>query len=90
MICINILLRRKEEIIQSHVEQMSHLTPHNLERKLKEKGAEIVRLINEEESLRGEQRELENKLMEIEDMPCFRELEPNKQGKQGTIDIKVR
>ena len=66
-------LRREEEVIESHIEQMSHLSPQDLkEKKLKEKEVEIVRLINEKGSLRDKQRELENKLMQIEDVPSVR------------------
>ena len=61
------------------------MTFQDLERKLKEKETEIVRLIDEEESLRDDMRELENNLMQIEDVLSVRELRPVKYKKQGTI-----
>ena len=83
MLYVNTPLRREEEIIKSHVEQVNHLTYQELERKFKEKGTQIVRLLNIEESYK--QRKLENKITQIEDVPSVRELGPNKQRKQSTM-----
>ena len=41
---------------------MQHISTNELERKLKEKKVELIRLLHEEELLRSKQRELLNKL----------------------------
>ena len=57
---------------------------------MKEKGVEIVRILDEEESLRDEQTKLENKLMQIEDAICVWEWGPDKQGEQGTKEGEIK
>ena len=52
---VNKPLKGKEEIIKIHIENIKHMSVDELERKLKEK-VELIRLLEEEEYLRNEQK----------------------------------
>ena len=49
-----------------HVSNMKHMSTDELERKVKEKEVELIRLLDEDEHLRSEQRKLLNKLKQKE------------------------
>ena len=73
---------------------MKDLGAQDLKEKLKEKGVELIRLINEEENLRDRCKELVNGLVQTEVIrPDVGELEPYKQANkiaQGTIEEEIK
>ena len=48
MLCVKTLLRREEEVIKVHIENVKHLDEEGLERKLKDNEAELTTLLDEE------------------------------------------
>ena len=55
-------LGKEEENVKVQFLYMKHISTDELERKLKEKEVELIRLLDEEEYLRSEQKELLNKI----------------------------
>ena len=62
MSCINIPLRHEEEIMTAHIFSFQHMMADELERGLKEKEKELIRLLEEEDHLRSGKEELLNRL----------------------------
>ena len=58
MMYVKTLLRKEEEIIKVHVLKMKHMSTDKLGRRCEEEELELIRILDEEEHLRGEHREL--------------------------------
>ena len=58
MLCVNTLLRKEEEIIKVHVLKMKHMSTDKLGRRWEEEELDLIRILDEEEHLRSEHREL--------------------------------
>ena len=56
VLCGNLPLRKEEKLKKVYVSTMKHVNTDELERKLKEKKAELIRLLGKEGHIRSEQR----------------------------------